>query len=195
MAYGAIVGQSPDTTKIEQNIDNIEKNYVPKSGTTMTGALNMGNHKVSGVANGTSNNDVVNKGQLDEVKNSAASVPFAGVFKLIDHKTGFLEKPSSVNFGKEIILTEKATGSSYIIAYVFPKLGYDYRGSAPLIPICTKSLAYDIYDNDTIVIPGDGSQSLCRIEYKYNDTIVLKNYYNTSKYGPCYYDIYIYETV
>ncbi len=54
MAYGAIVGQSPDTTKIEQKIDDIEKNYVPKSGTTMTGALNMGNHKVSGVANGTS---------------------------------------------------------------------------------------------------------------------------------------------
>ena len=83
MAYGAIVGQSPDTTKIEQKIDSIEKNYVPKSGTTMTGALNMGNHKVSGVANGTSNNDVVNKGQLDEVKNSAASVPFNKIIRLV----------------------------------------------------------------------------------------------------------------
>lgn len=195
MAYGAIVGQSPDTTKIEQKIDDIEKNYVPKSGTTMTGALNMGNHKVSGVANGTDSGDAVNKGQLDEVKNSAASVPFAGVFKLIGHKTGFLEEPSSVNFGQEITLTDKATGKSYIVAYVFPDLGYDYRISAPLIPVYTKSMAYDIYDNDSVNITDGDSTTLCRIEYKYNDTIVLKNYYNTSRYGPCYYDIYIYETV
>lgn len=195
MAYGAIVGQQPDTTKIEQKIDNIEKNYVPKSGTTMTGALNMSNHKVSGVANGTDNGDAVNKGQLDAVKNSAASVPFAGVFKLIGHKTGFLEKPSSVNFGQEITLTDKANGQSYIVAYVFPDLGYDYRNSAPLMPVYTKSMAYDTYNNNSVNITDEGSTTLCRIEYKYDDTIVLKNYHSTNRYGPCYYDIYIYETV
>lgn len=195
MAYGGILGQTPDTETLEQRVDNIEKDYVSKSGATMSGALNMGNHKVSGVANGTDSGDAVNKGQLDKVKNSAASVPFAGVFKLIGHKTGFLEEPSSVNFGQEITLTDKATGKSYIVAYVFPDLGYDYKKSAPLVPVYTKSMAYDIYDNDSVNITDGDSTVLCRIEYKYNNTIVLKNYFSSNRYGPCYYDIYIYETV
>ncbi len=63
----------------------------------MTGALNMGNHKVSGVANGTNSGDAVNKGQLDTVKNSAASVPFVGSgLTLLQHWTGYLEDNTTV---------------------------------------------------------------------------------------------------
>lgn len=41
------------------------ENYLPLSGGTMTGAIAMGNHKVTGLANGTANTDAVTKGQMD----------------------------------------------------------------------------------------------------------------------------------
>lgn len=40
---------------------------LPKSGGTMSGIIAMGGNKITGLANGTSTNDAVNKGQLDAV--------------------------------------------------------------------------------------------------------------------------------
>lgn len=55
MAHGVILGQTPNTN-----------NLLPLDGSrAMTGSLNMGNHKITNVANGTNANDAVNFNQLN----------------------------------------------------------------------------------------------------------------------------------
>lgn len=55
MAQGVILGQTPNTN-----------NLLPLDGSrAMTGSLNMGNHKITNVANGTNANDAVNFNQLN----------------------------------------------------------------------------------------------------------------------------------
>lgn len=51
--------------------------YVAKAGSTMSGALNMGSNKITNVANGTNNNDAVNKSQLDAAIAGIGAVSFA----------------------------------------------------------------------------------------------------------------------
>lgn len=182
MAYGAIVGQSPDTSKIEQKIGNIEKNYVPKSGATMTGALNMGNHKVSGVANGTSNNDAVNKGQLDEVKNSAASVPFAGSgLTLLQHWTGYLEDDTTKDS-----YTWVGRNKVFIVGYFLA----DYANTV-LLPVCGC-----FGQNDRVSIPVFDGTSIstgdAEIGYDFDARVWISNKGSHVSLVN-FFDIYIYE--
>ena len=182
MAYGAIVGQSPDTTKIEQKIGNIEKNYVPKSGTTMTGALNMGNHKVSGVANGTDSGDAVNKGQLDEVKNSAASVPFVGSgLTLLQHWTGYLEDDTTVYSS-----TWTGRNKIFILGYFFA----DYTDTV-LLPVCGC-----LRQNDSIGIPILSGATVSTGDADVGFNLGAQVYVsNRGSHGSMvnFFDIYIYE--
>lgn len=54
------------TTEIENNLStSISSTYVAKAGATMSGELNMGNHKITSVASPTQDGDVVNKEYLD----------------------------------------------------------------------------------------------------------------------------------
>lgn len=64
MAQGVILGQTPNTN-----------NLLPLDGSrAMTGSLNMGNHKITNLSNGTSNNDAVNYYQLMNSTVSASRI-------------------------------------------------------------------------------------------------------------------------
>lgn len=64
MAHGVILGQTPNTN-----------NLLPLDGSrAMTGALNMGSHKITNLSNGTANNDAVNYYQLMNSTVSASRI-------------------------------------------------------------------------------------------------------------------------
>lgn len=74
MAYGAILGQTPDLSAYATNADleavqgevsSLSSNALLKSGGTMTGQINMNSQKITNVANGTNSGDAVNYGQLN----------------------------------------------------------------------------------------------------------------------------------
>ena len=86
---------------IKQEIANLtngttEMPYVKKSGDTMTGALNMQNHKVTNVAAPTENGDAVNKSYVDTaisgLTNGTTALPY--VKKAGDTMTGALNLPA-----------------------------------------------------------------------------------------------------
>ena len=55
---------------------------LPKAGGTMTGAIAMGSHKITGLSNGTSTNDAINYGQLSPVSTAAYGVNLTGATPL-----------------------------------------------------------------------------------------------------------------
>lgn len=86
---------------IKQEIANLTNGttampYVKKSGDTMTGALNMQNHKVTNVAAPTENGDAVNKSYVDTaisgLTNGTTAMPY--VKKAGDTMTGALNLPA-----------------------------------------------------------------------------------------------------
>lgn len=65
-------------TNAEQSIQQlIDADFLPKSGGTMTGEINMGNHKITNVSAPTSNSDAVNKEYADLIASHGYTLPVA----------------------------------------------------------------------------------------------------------------------
>ncbi len=171
MSYGSIMGQSQDTSKIEQDIVNLQNDYVPKSGATMTGELNMGNNKISGVANGVEANDVATVGQLD----SAGWYPFKGSdLTLIRHDVGYID---SSNYDKTFHFNEDISS-----VYVYVCVCIDSSRSSA--STCGGRVRFN-YDMPIY----DGASEVGRVSKpsSIQDSIEL------SLNDSGYYDIYIYK--
>ena len=72
MAYGAILGQTPDLSSYATKNDL--NDYLPLNGGTMNGSINMGNQRITNIANGINNNDVVTKQYVDNLLSSSMSI-------------------------------------------------------------------------------------------------------------------------
>jgi len=70
--------------QLDTAISEIDDDKVSKSGDTMTGALNMGTHKVTNVADSTDDGDAVNRGQLNDAI-------FAGALPASETQMGLVE--------------------------------------------------------------------------------------------------------
>lgn len=60
MAKGAILGQTQDFSEEISNIENKLNQYLPKSGGSMTGNIDMGSKKITNLSDPTRGNDAVN---------------------------------------------------------------------------------------------------------------------------------------
>lgn len=79
----------PSTYITESELATALAAYLSLAGGTMTGNIAMGSHKITGLANGTSNNDAVNKSQLDAAISGLGSVlTFKGVKSKVSDITG-----------------------------------------------------------------------------------------------------------
>lgn len=72
------ISSIPSQYITETELNTALDDYVAKSGSTMSGALNMGNNKITNLSNGTNDGDAVNKKQLDDA--------IAGIGTVFDFK-------------------------------------------------------------------------------------------------------------
>lgn len=86
------ISSVPSEYITETELNTALGGYVAKSGSTMSGPLNMGSNKVTNVSAGTANTDAVNKKQLDD-----AIAGVGTVFNLKGSKATVANLPSSGN--------------------------------------------------------------------------------------------------
>lgn len=86
------ISSVPSEYITETELTTALNGYVAKSGSTMSGALNMGNNKVTNVTAGTANTDAVNKKQLDD-----AIAGIGTVFDLKGSKPTYADLPQTGN--------------------------------------------------------------------------------------------------
>lgn len=88
-------------------------NYLLRSGGTMTGRLNMGNNKITNLANGTANTDAATVGQL----NAAVANNVAAVFGMNDENKGVVIGPTCLYVWKAstLVSTRIPFDSKYAI--------------------------------------------------------------------------------
>lgn len=132
MAHGTILGQTPtiDTSTLvtQDSLTNTLNNYVTtstlnsrlnnyattaslnnyllRSGGTMTGQLNMGNNKITNLANGTANMDAATVGQL----NAAVANKIVAVFGRNDEQSGIVIGPTCLYVWKDNSLLSTSQG-------------------------------------------------------------------------------------
>lgn len=156
MAYGAIMGQTPDLSKYLKNdgtgsmtgnlnmnnnkITNVTNgsnskdavNYsqlqtkLSTSGGTMTGPINMGNNKITNIANGTANTDVANVGQM----NTAISNLSSNVSNLFAQEYGRFDLgfviKKFVRSGADLPILSASNGSNIVITGYSPNTASYY---------------------------------------------------------------------
>lgn len=89
------ISSIPSQYITESELSTALSDYVAKSGSTMSGALNMGSNKITNLSNGTDNSDAINKKQLDDaiaglgtVFNLKGSVATAASLPATNNKIG-----------------------------------------------------------------------------------------------------------
>lgn len=188
MAYGAILGQTPDLSAyatnanleaVEGEVSNLSSNALLKSGGTMTGQINMNSQKITNVANGTNSGDAVNYGQLNNLSNKY--IPFSGSgLNFIGRYTGTAQnnRKYTIPVGQDfdyafinIIFTKK----NNIICLA---------GSGQVVTVTYQLPIMVLTANSDIITTVGGIQK---------DNNNLNIYINNSSYYNFAYDIYLYS--
>lgn len=110
LATGAQVAQVvSDLAALGTRVTDVETNYIKKDGSVaFTGNVDAGGNKLTNVANGTANSDVVNFGQLQ-----SAVATLGNAFKYRTTVNGGADTASALNLET---LTNKATGDYYKVS-------------------------------------------------------------------------------
>lgn len=185
-----------DITNIEGNITNInnalddikggttELPYVKKAGDTMSGALNMGNNKVSAVATPTDDEDAATKKYVDDkVSGAEYKLPIAGPNKLGGVKIG-----SGLNITGDGTLS--ATGGGGEVGDYLPLAGGTMSGD--IVMSDGTNINFDqsgsIYnDNGSVVVKSNGPVvemgTQVKVQTEGGDPVQIKNVANATENG------------
>lgn len=185
-----------DITNIEGNITNInnalddikggttELPYVKKAGDTMSGALNMGNNKVSAVATPTDDEDAATKKYVDDkVRGAEYKLPIAGPNKLGGVKIG-----SGLNITGDGTLS--ATGGGGEVGDYLPLAGGTMSGD--IVMSDGTNINFDqsgsIYnDNGSVVVKSNGPVvemgTQVKVQTEGGDPVQIKNVANATENG------------
>lgn len=185
-----------DITNIEGNITNInnalddikggttELPYVKKAGDTMSGALNMGNNKVSAVATPTDDEDAATKKYVDDkVSGAEYKLPIAGPNKLGGVKIG-----SGLNITGDGTLS--ATGGGGEVGDYLPLAGGTMSGD--IVMSDGTNINFDqsgsIYnDNGSVVVKSNGPVvemgTQIKVQTEGGDPVQIKNVANATENG------------
>ena len=181
MAYGAILGQTPDLSSYATKNDL--NDYLPLNGGTMNGSINMNNQKIVSVANGTSNNDVVNLGQLNSLQSNIESqindFPNTGL-NLIKRYAGLASSSTSYTYFSDCPIDNNLFIECKVVNQ---NLSGGYTCCLPCFGFVNRSQIMSIYYVDT-----NRSLNVMASIQIYNNSLTFRN---TSR-NSLYYDIKVY---
>jgi hypothetical protein len=103
---------------VSADIPSLSSIYLPLSGGTMSGAINMGSNKITNLANGTSTNDAVTYGQLE---NALAGIEYRPAVNLFDNvdttlpaTTATLIDGTTVTNGTSVLFVNLSSGNNEV---------------------------------------------------------------------------------
>lgn len=185
---GDITNIEGDITNINNALDDIkggttELPYVKKAGDTMSGALNMGNNKVSAVAMPTDDADAVTKKYVDDkVSGAAYKLPIASGSTLGGIKVG-----TGLNVTADGTLSATGTGET---GDYLPLSGGTMKGDIVMqdgtsLDIAQTGSLYN--DNGNTVLKGTGPVvamgTHVKVQNEGGDPVQIKNVANASENG------------
>ena len=152
MAHGAILGQTPtlDTSTLN--------NYLLRSGGTMTGNINMGNYKVTGLANPTANSDAVTLNYFNSHMTEGPEPVFTNTTTI----SCYLDEITDSSGNRKIDTTGSPTDYSYYSdrSFYFARTqraenvaGSSIGGTSPLFADINISVSNGLYQNYSGRIP------------------------------------------
>lgn len=148
MAKGIILGQEPNIDDKLKEINNKFNNYLPLSGGTMNGQINMNNKKITGLSNAVNNTDAVN---LQQLNSKISSIPTPNSTTIVSYQ-GNGGDTITVNlqgYPNFCIIMLPKVDTSYSFGLLCPNLSYG------VIIGGTSNMLFQVYRQETNISFGD----------------------------------------